>query len=40
LGKREKPEATVIKEEAKVEESREDKIKRLKERFAQRNNNK
>ncbi len=40
LGKREKPEESQIKEEAKVEESREDKIKRLKERYAQRNNTK
>ena len=40
LGKREKPEASLLKEEAKVEESREDKMKRLKERYAQRNNSK
>ena len=40
LGKREKPEASLLKEEAKVEESREDKMKRLKERYAQRNHSK
>ena len=38
LGKRDKPEASQIQEETKVEESREDKMKRLKERYAQRNN--
>jgi hypothetical protein len=41
LGKRDKPEEgpSLVVEEVK-EESREDKMKRLKERYAQRNNNK